>query len=284
VNIPVSETLRGFFENFQLPDFNQLKNPDIYPMALTLAVVASLETLLSTEACDKIDPQKRITPANRELKAQGMGNIICGLIGGLPVTQVIVRSSANVTFGAKSKLSTILHGVILLLAVITIPDLLNMIPLASLACILLVIGYKLSKPEIFKQIYNLGSEQFLPFIITIAGIVAFDLLKGIALGMIMAIIFILINNFRNPYRRLSHKESGEKEYVFRLAEEVSFLNRGRILQMLAKIPAGSKVTIDGRHSRFIHHDVVEILRDFKISAKSKNISLTFKKIDFRKLK
>jgi MFS superfamily sulfate permease-like transporter len=284
VNIPVAKNFQEFFGNFQFPDFNQIKNPDIYIMALTLAIIASLETLLSTEACDKIDPQKRITPANRELKAQGVGNIICGLVGGLPVTQVIVRSSANVTFGAKTKLSAILHGFILLIAAISIPKLLNMIPLASLACVLLVIGYKLAKPEIFKQIYHQGQEQFLPFIATVIGILAFDLLKGIALGMIIASAYILINNFRNPYQQLRHKTSEEHQYIFKLSEEVSFLNRGKILEMLSKIPGGADVVIDGSHSKFIHYDVIEILKDFKISSKSKNITLKFKGIDFRKFK
>ena len=280
VEIPVAKNLSDFFGYFQFPDFSQIKNPEIYTMAIILAVVASLETLLSTEACDKLDPQKRLTPANRELKAQGIGNIISGLIGGLPITQVIVRSSANVSFGARTKLSTIIHGITLLIAVISIPKLLNMIPLASLSCVLLVIGYKLANPKIFKQMYELGFEQFFPFVITVLAMLTFDLLKGIAFGMVMAIFYLIINNYRNPFRRLKHKEESSNEYVYKLAEETSFLNRGSILQMLTEIPEGSKLIIDGRGSKFIHHDVIEILKDFKISAKAKNISFILKGIKF----
>ena len=285
VEIPTFHSFAEFFGNFKFPDFSQISNLQIYSMALVVAIIASLETLLSTEACDKIDPQKRVTPTNRELKAQGIGNILSGLIGGLPITQVIVRSSTNVTFGAKTKLSTILHGFILLIAVITIPALLNLVPLASLACILLVIGYKLAKPALFKKMYRLGAEQFVPFIITVIGVVALDLLKGIGLGMAVAIAFIVFNNFRNSYHRIEDKTAtSSNKHMFKLAEEVSFLNRGSILQMLNNLPGGSDVVIDGSHSKVIHHDVVEILKDFQMSAKSKNISLQLIGIDFKKLK
>ncbi len=284
VKIPSSSSVWEFLGQFSSPDFSQISNLQIYPMALVVAVIASLETLLCTEACDKIDPQKRLTPTNRELKAQGIGNIVSGLIGGLPITQVIVRSSANVTFGAKSKLSTILHGVILLGAVISIPNLLNMIPLASLACVLLAVGYKLAKPSLFKQMYRLGFEQFAPFVVTVIAMVATDLLTGVGLGMAAAISFIIYNNFLNPYSKVEDEEGKHHEHVFKLAEEVSFLNKGSILKMLSDIPSGASVVIDGRHSKVIHHDVVEIIRDFQISSKSKNISLQLKGIDFRKFK
>ncbi len=284
VKIPVASNVVEFFGQFNSPDFSQITNPQIYMMALVLAVIASLETLLSTEACDKIDPQKRLTPTNRELKAQGVGNIVSGLIGGLPITQVIVRSSANVSFGAKTKLSTILHGFVLLAAVVTIPNLLNMIPLASLACVLLAVGYKLAKPTLFKQMYNLGFEQFIPFIVTVIGVVATDLLTGVGLGMVVALLYLIYHNFSHAYVKIKDEKSANHKHVFKLAEEVSFLNKGSILKMLSDLPKGAQVVIDGRDSKVIHHDVIEIIKDFQVSAPSKNISLELKGIDFRKFK
>ncbi|HYC84746.1 MAG TPA: SulP family inorganic anion transporter, partial [Chryseosolibacter sp.] len=187
VNIPVASSIGNFFYQFTFPDFSHLANPNVYVTALTLAIIASLETLLCVEATDKLDPNKNVTPTNRELKAQGLGNIISGLIGGLPITQVIVRSTANITFGARSKLSAILHGCLLFGCAIAIPSILNMIPLATLACILLVVGYKLAKPSLFAAMYRLGWDQFIPFIVTVLAIVFTDLLKGIGIGMAVAI-------------------------------------------------------------------------------------------------
>jgi len=251
-------------------------------MGAVLAIVASIETLLCVEATDKLDNLKRITPTNRELKAQGFGNLVSGLIGGLPITQVIVRSSANISFGAKSKNSTIFHGILLLICAITIPNILNMIPYASLACILLVVGYKLANPKIFIKVFKLGYEQFIPFLITIIGMLVFDLLKGVLLGMLVSIIFILINNFKNSYENIvdnKHKNS----HIITLAEEVSFLNKGAILQLLKSIPENSDVIIDGSKSKIIDFDVYEILRDFQVNAKSKNIHLTLKGITINKI-
>jgi len=284
VNIPISSNIAEFLGNFYTPDFGQIFNPQIYVFAAVLAIVASLETLLSVEAIDKIDPKKHITPVNTELKAQGIGNIVCGLIGGLPVTQVIVRSSANVTFGAKSKASTIIHGFILLVAVLFIPKYLNMIPLASLACILIFIGYKLANPSLFKQAYKLGFEQFFPFAITIAGMIAFDLLKGVGFGMIIALGYVIYYNLKNSYHVVQDNQGKSKGHIFKLAEEVSFLNKGEILQMLKNIEDGSKVVIDGRSSKVIHHDVVEIIKDFQTLAKSRNIDLEIRGINFKKFK
>ncbi|NBV06012.1 MAG: SulP family inorganic anion transporter [Proteobacteria bacterium] len=212
VQIPVAESFGGFLSQFTSPDFSQILNPKIYAIALVMAIIASIETLLCCDATDKLDPQKRNTPVNRELKAQGVGNIIAGLCGGLPITQVVVRSSANIDFGAKSKLSTILHGFFLLISAIVIPSLLNMIPLATLACILLVIGYKLAKPEIFKKMYKLGYEHFLPFLATIIGMLYFDLLKGVGIGMAVAAIFIIRNNQRA-------KNSQGKDFITALTKE-----------------------------------------------------------------
>lgn len=208
VSIPVTSGLGEFLGHFTAPDFSQITNPQIYVMALVMAIIASLETLLCVEASDKLDPQKRVTPTNRELKAQGLGNIISGLIGGLPITQVVARSSANVNFGAKTKLSTISHGFLLLISAIAIPSLLNMIPLATLACVLLMVGYKLAKPAIFKEVYHLGREHFIPFVATIIGMLYFDLLKGVGIGMGFAMFFILRNNYhsRNVLQNSEHQE------------------------------------------------------------------------------
>jgi MFS superfamily sulfate permease-like transporter len=208
VKIPVTSTVGEFLGQFTMPDFSQITNPQIYVMALVMAIIASIETLLCVEAADKLDPQKRVTPTNRELKAQGLGNIISGLIGGLPITQVIARSSANISFGAKTKLSTISHGFLLLISAIAIPELLNMIPLATLACVLLMVGYKLAKPSIFKEVYLLGRENFIPFVATIIGMLYFDLLKGVGIGMGFATFFVLKNNYhgRNVLQNSEHQE------------------------------------------------------------------------------
>ncbi|MDZ4758534.1 MAG: SulP family inorganic anion transporter [Bacteroidota bacterium] len=278
VNIPVASSIGEFFGQFTLPDFSAWKNPQVYLIAIVIAIVASLETLLCAEATDKLDPDKNVTPTNRELKAQGIGNILSGFIGGLPVTQVIVRSSANITFGGKTKLSAILHGFFLLISAIAIPGLLNMIPLATLASILFVVGYKLAKPVLFKHMYKLGWGQFIPFIVTVAAILLTDLLKGIGIGMAVAIFYILRNSFRNPFHRIKDENFADNEHVFVLADEVSFLNKGSILEMLNHIPANTKVVIDGSNSTSIHYDVIEIIQNFQIQAKTKNITLDVKGI------
>ena len=272
VQIPVAGSLTDFFHQFTLPDFTQLKNPEVYMVAFVVAIIASLETLLCVEATDKLDPDKRVTPTNRELKAQGLGNIISGLIGGLPLTQVIVRSSANITFGGKSKMSAIIHGFLLLLSAVLIPKILNLVPLATLAAILFVVGYKLAKPKVFKQVYQQGKEQFVPFLVTVAAILLTDLLKGIMIGMAFAIFYILRNNFKNPFYIWKKGQLEEEEYHVTLSEEVTFLNKGSILQMLNHVPANSKVVIDGTRSKSIHHDIIEIIQDFLVHAKSIGIS------------
>jgi MFS superfamily sulfate permease-like transporter len=258
---------------FSVPNFAAITNPKVYTVAVTIAVVASLETLLSVEATDKLDPFKRITPTNQELKAQGVGNIVSGLLGGLPITQVIVRSSANVQSGGRTKLSTILHGFLLLISAFTIPRLLNLIPLASLAAILFMVGFKLAKPALFKQMYRLGWTQFVPFVATIIGIVFTDLLTGIGLGLVVAVFYILMNNFKRPF----FFEAGEhlKDGVIRLelSEEVSFLNKAAILDALDHLPENSKVVIDATRTQVIDYDVLEIIENFRENAKYKNIAL-----------
>lgn len=273
VNIPVADSMRDFLAQFTMPDFSFLTNPSVYWTAVVLAVIASLETLLCVEATDKLDPFKRVTPTNRELKAQGLGNMVSGLIGGLPVTQVIVRSSANIAFGARTKLSAIFHGFLLLISAITIPAVLNMIPLATLACILFVVGYKLAKPSLFRGMYKLGWDQFVPFVVTVLAIVFTDLLKGIGIGLVVAIFYILRGHYQNAYALVKATNGRTNHFQLTLAEEVSFLNKGSILQLLNRIPNDAAVTIDGSRTKVIDYDVIEIIRDFQINAKNRNITV-----------
>ncbi|MCB0641574.1 MAG: SulP family inorganic anion transporter [Phaeodactylibacter sp.] len=273
VNIPVSESLAGFFGQFTLPDFSQLANTHVYVTAMTIAVVASLETLLCVEATDKLDPQKRITPANRELVAQGVGNMVSGLIGGLPITQVIVRSSANIQSGGKTKAAAFIHGILLLVSVMTIPFLLNLIPLASLAAILFVVGYKLAKPALFKEMYRKGRAQFLPFIVTILGIVFTDLLMGIGMGLVVAIFHILWNNYKTPYHFDPQAYKPGEPITIQLSEDVSFLNKAGIMHTLEQLPDATKVIIDASKTQTIHPDVIEIIEDFKENARTRDVEV-----------
>ena len=280
VRIPIPENLAGFFSQFSLPDFSALSNLEVYKVAIVLAIVASLETLLCVEATDKLDPYKRVTPTNRELKAQGLGNVISGLIGGLPVTQVIVRSSANISFGGKTKMSAILHGFFLLISAITIAGVLNMIPLASLATILLLVGYKLAKPSLFKEMYKLGWEQFIPFTATVVAILATDLLRGIIAGLLVGIFYTLRHGYRNSHhmKKIVTTEDGKQIYELVLAEEVSFFNKANVIEALNAIPANSKVIIDYSHSKSIAYDVQELIKNYETNAQTKNI--TVEKINF----
>ena len=290
VQLDVVSSTQDFKNLFTAPDFSVLSNPNVYVVGLTIAIIASLETLLSVEATDKLDPHKRITPTNRELKAQGVGNIISGLLGGLPITQVIVRSSANINSGGKTKISAIFHGVILFLSVILIANVLNMIPLASLAAILLVIGFKLAKPSLIRGMYKLGWNQFLPFIITIIVVVFTDLLKGIGVGILVAILFILANyrfaikySFKNMLFAFDTKKEGNKTTIV-LASEVNFFNKGAISKMLSELPEGSHLEIDGTNSHYIDYDVKEIIQNFEaLAAKEKNITITMKGVKQIKL-
>jgi len=276
VAIPVPESFEGFFAQFTRPDFSQIFNPSLWMIGATIAIVASLETLLCLEATDKLDPQKRVTPTNRELKAQGIGNIISGLIGGLPITQVIVRSSTNIQSGGKTKMSAILHGVIMLLCALAIPKVLNLIPLASLAAILFVVGFKLAKPVVFKQMYKLGIEHFAPFMVTILGIVFTDLLIGIVLGLVVAVMYILYNNFKKPFLFESDKHLKDGVLRIELAEDVTFINKASILNTLSQVPNDSKIIIDASKSINICQDVIEIIQEFKTSAEYRNIDVEIK--------
>lgn len=274
VEIPLAGSVSEFLAQFSAPDWSAFTNRDVYVIAIVIAVIASIETLLCVEATDRLDPLKRITPTNRELKAQGLGNIVSGLIGGLPVTQVIVRSSANIAFGGKTKLSAMMHGVFILICVAAVPGLLNMIPLATLAAILFVVGYKLAKPALFAQMYRHGWEQFIPFVATVIGIVATDLLRGIGIGMLVGVVIVLHHNLRNPFTISQHAPHTD-EYRIMLAEEVSFLNKGRILEQLASVPSHSRVVVDASQSKVIDFDVREILRDFRTAAPLRGIAVEF---------
>jgi len=275
VTLPVATSVSAFFSQFSFPDFSQLTNIEVYKVAVVMAIVASLETLLCAEATDKLDPYKRVTPTNRELKAQGLGNVVSGLLGGLPVTQVVVRSTANISFGAKTKLSAIMHGFFLLISVITISSLLNMIPLASLAAVLIMVGYKLAAPSLFKKMYALGWEQFVPFITTIVVMLFTDLLTGIAIGMVMGVFFTLHHSYRNSYSMKDNHTltDGVSLHHLVLAEEVSFFNKASIISALEAIPSNSKVVIDCSQSKSIAYDVAEFIRDYQLHAKLRNIDV-----------
>ncbi|MGR9085723.1 MAG: SulP family inorganic anion transporter [Gammaproteobacteria bacterium] len=275
VNIPVPDGIAGFFSQFTFPDFSVIGQMEVWKIAFLITVIASLETLLSVEAADKLDPYKRITPPNRELKAQGLGNIVSGLCGGLPITQVIVRSSVNISFGGRTKLSTILHGVFILISAITLAEYLNMIPLASLAAILITVGYKLARPALFIRMHRQGSEQFVPFIATVFGILGTDLLKGITIGMVFGIFYALRNSYLNGYsmKDTITSEEGHETHHLILAEVVSFFNKANILQALDSIPAHSKVIIDFSKCKSIAYDVAEVINNYESSAKTKNIAV-----------
>ncbi|WP_225035388.1 SulP family inorganic anion transporter [Winogradskyella sp. SM1960] len=274
VSVPIPEDLDSFIGQFSFPNFSAITNPEVWIVAFTIALVASLETLLCVEASDKIDPDKNVTPTNRELLAQGTGNVLSGLVGGLPITQVIVRSSANIQSGGKTKLSTILHGFLLLISVILIPTLLNKIPLSVLAAILLIVGYKLAKPSLFKKMYGLGWKQSIPFFVTVIGIVFTDLLVGIGLGLLVGIVVILLKSYQNShFLHIEDKSNGKSKFKMVLAEEVTFFNKGAILKELDKLPRDSYLEFDVTKTRFLDYDIIEILEDFAFKAKEKNIDI-----------
>lgn len=276
VNIPVFAQTADVLSQLYFPDYSKLDNPKVYLTALTLAIVASLETLLSVEAVDKLDPYKRVTSTNRELVVQGIGNIGCGFIGGLPMTQVIVRSSVNIEAGAKTKMAGFMHGLLLLFTVIFIPAIFNKIPLASLASVLLVVGYKLARPEVFKSMYKAGMYHFVPFCITILGLVLTNMLTGIVIGLTAALISILLENYKSSSYFLESKVGNKA--ILRFSEQVSFLNKANIQQTLEHIAPNSEVVIDATRSKYIDYDVYEIIQNFRREAELKNIKLTIENL------
>ncbi|MBE2231824.1 MAG: SulP family inorganic anion transporter [Chitinophagaceae bacterium] len=274
VNIPAN-----VFADIKFPDFSQLfSNSEVWKAGLLIGMLASLETLLCVEAVDKLDRHNRITPVNRELVAQGIGNMLCGLLGAIPMTAVVVRGAANADAGARTKLSAFTHGAFLLLAVLLIPFLLNMIPLASLAAILILTGYNLAKPKLFRNMWSLGMKQFLPFIITIVMILATDLLIGVSIGLLISIYFIVQNNFRDEFRVVHHKQHETEFYEIRLNSNVTFLNKVKLRDALDKIPEYSVLKIDGTDCNFIDYDILEVISEFSAKAHDRHIELHLKGI------
>lgn len=277
VSLPIAGDVSAFLSFFTFPDFSHIADPEVWITGVTLAIVASLETLLSIEAVDKLDPLKRITPANRELKAQGIGNIVSGMIGGLPLTSVVVRSSANVMAGAKSKASTIMHGLLLLLSVFFIPRLLNLIPLSALAAILIFTCYKLAKVSLFKRFYTKGWDQFVPFVVTIAAILVTDLLIGIIIGIGVGLFFMIRSNFRSSVFVVNDNN----KYLVRLRKDVSFLNKPIIKQKLEAVPENAYVLIDATRADFIDKDIIEEINNFLLHAHLKNIKAEIKRSEHK---
>jgi MFS superfamily sulfate permease-like transporter len=277
VSLPVPSSFEEFKSIIVTPNLSGVTNPKVWVVAFTIAIVASIETLLSIEASDRMDVQKRYTDTNKELKAQGIGNMVSSLLGGLPLTSVIVRSSANSNSGAKSKMSTIIHGFLLLISVLAIPVILNKIPLATLAAILILIGYKLAKPATFKHFWEKGKYQFVPFIATLLAVVFLDLLKGVALGIMISIIFVLKGNLKRAYYFRKEEYADGDVIHIDLAQEVSFLNKAAIKQTLNHIPENSKVIIDAKDTVYIAHDILDLIHEFKTTrAVDNNIKVKLK--------
>ncbi|CAM3731876.1 sulfate transporter [Flavobacterium saliperosum S13] len=275
VSLPVPTSIAEFQSIFIFPDFTSITNPQVWIVAFTIAIVASIESLLCIEAADRLDVQKRYTDTNNELRAQGIGNVMSSLLGGLPMTSVVVRTSANVNAGAKSKMSTIVHGALLLISVLAIPMVLNKIPLATLAAVLLLVGYKLAKPATIKHFWEKGKYQFAPFIATLLAVVFLDLLKGVALGMVISILFVLRGNLKRAYYfRKEEYEDGDVIHID-LAQEVSFLNKAAIKLTLSNLPEDSKVVINASDTVYIAHDVLDLIKEFRtINAVEKNIEVS----------
>ena len=282
VKLPVLSSLGQLAGEMTFPDFSALRHPATYGVAFTIAIVASLETLLSVEAVDNLDPRKRHTPTNRELLAQGTGNLVSGLLGGLPLTAVIVRSSANIAAGGQTKLAAFIHGILLLISLLFLGTVLNLIPLAALAAVLLVVGFKLTKPALYRQQWRLGWAQFGPFIITIAAVLFTDLLKGVSIGLVIGFFFILKDNAKaGSYLRreeAADEEAGDRRLHLRLPEHVSFLNKASIVTTLEQLPSGSRVLLDGTRSDVIDHDVLEAIEAFRQAAPARGIDLELRGI------
>jgi carbonic anhydrase/SulP family sulfate permease len=286
VQVPVAQSLKDTFNFLMFPDFQALKNFAVFTSAITIALVASLETLLNLEALDKIDPLQRINPSNRELFAQGVGNIVGGFIGALPITSVIIRSSVNINAGAITKFSTIFHGILLCTSVVLVPDWLNRIPLSALAAILITTGFKLASPKILLQLWKEGKYQFLPFIITVTAILLTDLLIGILIGLGIAICFILHSNIRQPIKKVMEKHAtGHEVLHIELPNQVSFFNRVALENTLRNIPRGGHVLIDAINADYIDPDILDLINDFQKTASAHlvNVSLTGFKEKYPKL-
>lgn len=264
----------NIFADISFPDFSKLfTTAEIWKDGVLIGILATLETLLCVEAIDKLDRHNRITPVNRELVAQGLGNMLCGLVGAIPMTAVVVRGAANIDAGGRTKLSAFTHGFFLLLSVLLIPFLLSMIPYASLAAILLVTGYNLTKPKLYRNMWSLGWKQFLPFILTIIVILSTDLLKGVAIGLLLSIFFIIRNNFKTEYKVSKTKKHETETFIIKLNSNVTFLNKVNLKKTLDQIPPYSVLTIDGSDCNFIDYDILEIVSEYANKAHDRHIEL-----------
>lgn len=273
VNLHVPRSLADFWGQFALPDFSVILNRSVWITAATIAAVGSLETLLSLEAADRLDPYKRISSSNRELRAQGIGNFVSGLIGGLPITSAVVRTAANVEAGARTRISTVTHGVLLLASLILLPGALRMTPLACLAAILIVVGFKLTKPALYRTVWAHGLDQFTPFLVTVLAIVFIGLLTGVMVGVACGLFFVIRTNHREAIT-VVHQDS---DYLLRFTKDASFINKNEFRRKLRQLPAGSNVMIDGTQALFMDHDIKEIVSDFRQLAPYKGIRVDLKR-------
>ncbi|HXX75323.1 MAG TPA: SulP family inorganic anion transporter [Nitrospiraceae bacterium] len=274
VDLPVAESFSDLVHQFTVPDFSAVADPNLWAIGLTLAIVASIESLLSLEAADRLDPFKRISPPSRELWAQGAGNVVSGLLGGLPVTSVVIRTSANVYAGARTWVAAFVHGLLLLASALLIPHLLNQVPLASLAAILIMVGYKLTKPAVYQSVYRLGMTQFIPFLVTVMAIVFTDLLKGVLLGLACGLFFVLRSNHRDAVTVVTRN----KACLIRLNKDVTFLNKNELRTKLRAIEGGTDVLIDGTKAPYIDRDILEVVEDFQKMADHQGISVELKHV------
>jgi MFS superfamily sulfate permease-like transporter len=272
VNLPVASSVGEFFGQFSVPDFSAIANPLVWKTAFIIAIVGSLESLLSLEAADRLDPYKRNSSSNRELFAQGIGNIVSGLIGGIPVTSVVVRTAANVGAGGRTWISAFTHGVLLLAAVILLPGVLSLAPLCSLAIILIMVGYKLTPPSLYREVYAQGWDQFIPFIVTVLGVVFTDLLTGVIVGIVCGLFFVVRTNHHEGITVVNK----DQDYLFQFTKNASFINKNEFRKKLRKLPNGATVLIDGTRALFIDHDIMETLDDFRHLAPYKNIQVHLK--------
>jgi len=277
VNLPAFESFDHLWSEIIFPDFSMITNPQIFITALTLALIASLESLLSLEAADKIDLLKRVAPTNRELIAQGIGNFLSGLFGGLPISAVIVRTSVNINAGGRTKLASFIHGLCIIICVIFFVEFMNLVPFSCLAAILIVTGLKLAKPSIFNELYDQGKDQFLPFIITIFAMLTLDSLRGVAIGLAVGLIYVLKNNYHQAFTLTN---SGEN-YLLRLNKDVSFIHKAPLRQILNKIPANTSLFVDGSRAFFIDRDIIEMIYDFAESGSEYNMKVELKGVEHR---
>ncbi|WP_234733648.1 SulP family inorganic anion transporter [Tellurirhabdus bombi] len=278
VQIPQIKAGESFFSIFDFPDFSALNNLQVYKTAGTIAIVASLETLLNLEASDRLDPQRRVSSPDQEMVAQGIGNIVSGLVGGLPVTSVVVRSSANVYGGSRTRMSAVIHGILLMLAVFLTAPFLNRIPLSCLAAVLIMVGYKLAKPKIFVATYKQGMNQFIPFVVTVLGIVFTDLLIGIGIGLVVGILFVLYTNFQMAFRVIRDGN----HVLIKFQKDVYFINKPQLKEELRQLQPGDQVLIDGTNATFIDNDIYTMLQEFQETADSMNISYELKNVTLEK--